>query len=169
MNINEISDELSDTSKYKWVLYYKGYGGYWVSGFDSQAIYSEDLTNDVHVFATSADAYTTSEQFNVYIPDIVAIDSNKTNKVFFSYEYLPNIQATVFSSFSDASAVVTKMYQADPADLPPGASSVGAYIYNDRAITYYTYYFNNNCPTAGNSYVEIPQVKWLSLNYFFKL
>lgn len=167
MNINEISYELSNTSKYKWVLYYEGFGGYWVSGFDTQATFSENLTNDVQVFATSADAYTTREQFNTNIPDVVAIDSNKTNKVFFSYEYLTNLQATMFSSYDDASNTINKMYQADPDDIPQGATSVG--VFSNGNMPYYTYNLNNNCPTAGHSYVEIPPVKWLSLNYFFKL
>ena len=167
MDKNEIYYELSNTSKYKWVLYYRGFGGYWVSGFDTQATFSENLTNDVHVFATSADAYTTREQFNVNIPDIVAIDSNKTNKVFFSYDYKENMQATMFSSYNDAGDIIGKMYQADPDDIPPGATNVG--VYNGGCVSYYSYYFNNNCPTAGYSYSEIPPVKWLSLNYFFKL
>ena len=167
MDLNEISYELSDTTKYKWVLYYEGYGGYWVSGFDSQATYSENLTNDVHVFATSADAYATREQFNNNAPDIVAIDGNKTNKVFFSYVYLNKMQATMFSSYNDASNIINKMYREDPDDIPPGATSVGVYVNGNE--TYYSFYFNNTCPTAGYSYVEIPQVKWLSLNYFFKL
>ena len=167
MDINEISYELSDTSKYKWVLYYKSYGGYWVSGLDAQATYSEDLTNNVQVFATSADANVIREQFNSNAPNIIAIDSNKTNKVFFSYEYLSYMQATMFSSWNDANNIINKMYQEDPDDLPPGATSVG--VFSAGNMPYYTYYFNNNCPTAGNSYVEIPSVKWLSLNYFFKL
>lgn len=168
MNISEISYELSNQSKYKWILYgfNDGVYGYWVSGFDLNATYSEDLTNDVQVFATSADANDVREQFNTHIPDVVAIDSNKTNKVFFNYEYAATMQATMFSSNEAASSIVSKMYQANPIDAPQGSTLMG--VYQNGSVSYHTQYLNNNCPTAGCSYVEIPQVKWLSLNYFFK-
>ena len=161
MSEDEISYLVSDSSKYKWVLYWNG-DGYWVSGYDSTATYSQNLTNNVQVFNSKSDAEAEQNNFNNNIPDVCLIPATKENEVFYNYDWQQKLMATMFTSYNAASNMVGKLYENQ--DYPPGGNSMN--VYSNGNVGYVTKLLYNPCTTANSNYVEIPTIRWLSLNYF---
>ena len=68
----------------------------------------------------------------------------------------------MFTSRNEASNIVGKMYENH--DYPNEGTSMG--VYSNGDVGYVTKLLYNPCPSATSNYVEIPTIRWLSLNYF---
>ena len=155
-------DEINNIlSTYKYMLYENN--RYWVAGNQPNVTWTNELSAAT-IFDTSAEAEAVRQSFTSNAPKVGITDANKTGVYTTIGNY--NMNATMFSSYEDASAMVTKMYET--------TGSEGNYhpsVYTNGHESYNTKYFTNiksNSTTSSVNMSDIPLVKLLSLNYFIR-
>ena len=149
---------------YKFILSFND-SEYWVSGNTWSDVEWTTNINNAHIFNSLTEA---QEQQDLCVPsvDIAIIDRN--NKGFYHVLNYYNQNATMFSSYNDAQAMISKMYNGGPDANNDYEYSPG--IVDSTYQSYYTKLATNNNSTNRTSSVnmsDIPETRWLSLNYFF--
>ena len=149
-------------SDYQYVLFYND--EYWVSGTTYSTIkYTSDLS-EATTFSTSAAAQEQIDAIQYYTPDMAITNRDKTGIFYIDGTW--DMNATMFSSYEDASNILSKMYNAGEYWTHGTAT-----IYDARNEWYNSKYFKNNkqdSTTTSVNLADIPPTRWLSLNYFIR-
>lgn len=121
--------------------------------------------SEATIFNTSAEAEAVRQSFTYNAPNVGITDANKTGVYTTIGNY--NMNATMFSSYEDAGAMISKMYETADSE----GNTYHPSVYTNGHESYNTKYFTNiksNSTTSSVNMSDIPLVKLLSLNYFIR-